>query len=613
MIRDARLEREFRPFPSYGDRKSWEEISGELKEIFCTAAREKKGWEWPSLPAIRYMDYYRDGNRSRFQALYHERRRTLFNLLAAECIEGRGEYLDDIINGVWLICEESSWVVPAHVNWTGRRGPVRELPDIEDNDYIDLYNAETGSLLSWVYYFLAEPLAALSPLVKRRIEIEVERRILKPYLAHDDFPWMGLNHDKPVNNWNPWINSNVLTAYLVFAPVFPAAPQGVSKAIRSINRFFGFYAEDGGCDEGPGYFNAAGASFLDFVEELGAVSDVSYLYRDQKLKNMAAYIYKVYIGKDHYVNYADAAPSLFPAVSLLERVAKKTGDTDLLGFTAQLRKNQIPPGVSKGHAVMLYRRFADILSPRDREDRPFTAPALSWFPGIQVLTAREEGDSSPLFFSAKGGHNDESHNHNDIGNFLLYCGGNPVLIDAGAETYTKKTFSPKRYEIWTMQSCFHNTPTINGFDQCSGMEYRAAKVSLCPDEPSEGGKPIRFLLDIAGAYPSQAQVESYRREFTFQPGSGLLVSDTFTLKEWKAPLTLNFLCYDKPVFSGGAVVLSAAVSLVCDFEFEALVEEIPLTDEKIRGDWRKESLYRMRLVLKHQQLSAKLAMRFRKN
>ena len=45
----------------------------------------------------------------------------------------------------------------------------------------------------------------------------------------------------------------------------------------------------------------------------------------------------------------------------------------------------------------------------------FPAPLQSWLPDTGVLTARErEGDTAGLFLAAKAGHNDESHNHNDV-------------------------------------------------------------------------------------------------------------------------------------------------------------------------------------------------------
>jgi hypothetical protein len=537
--------------------------------------------------------------------------------LLAECIEAKGEYLDEIINAVWLICEESTWVIPAHLNRKNRMTEdeqLRELPDVTGAVYIDLFAAETGALISWVYYFLSEAIAARAPQVKRRMELEMERRLLAPYLEHNDYQWMGLDHPDPVNNWNPWINSNMLIAYLVFASVFTAYTEGAAKTIRSINRFIYFYAGDGGCDEGPGYFNRAGASLIDYIEELGQITDVSYFYREEKIRCMVSYIYKVYIGNDYYVNYADASPSVSTAVDLLDRAGKNTGNDTLRNFAAYIRANRFyTPDIVLNSGFSLYRQLADLFTAKPDAAGAgraalFKAPETSWFEGIQVLTARDSADTTKgFFFSAKGGHNGESHNHNDIGNFLLYCRGKPILVDAGVEEYTKFTFNEKRYTLWTMRSCYHNTPDINGREQSPGTEHRATDVVY-----SNSGNRTRFSLDLTLAYPAGAALRSYKRELVFTRGEGLTLTDSYTLREWKAPLVLNFLCYDRPDVRDGRVVLGGAVGM--DFTpalFEASVEEIALTDAKMRNDWQKESLFRLRLSKKDHDPAGKIELCFR--
>ena len=105
--------------------------------------------------------------------------------------------------------------------------------------------------------------------------------------------------------------------------------------------------------------------------------------------------------------------------------------------------------------------------------------------------------SDTLDLAVKAGDNADSHNHNDTGSITLYKNGLPVLADIGVETYTRKTFSPRRYEIWTMQSGYHNLPTICGTDQKDGAEYRAEKVvtKLTGAEPS-------ISMELAAAYPA---------------------------------------------------------------------------------------------------------------
>ncbi len=137
-----------------------------------------------------------------------------------------------------------------------------------------------------------------------------------------------------------------------------------------------------------------------------------------------------------------------------------------------------------------------------------------WLPGIQVMAARrKEGSPEGFYLAAHGGHNAESHNHNDVGNFIVYCDGQPVIIDVGVETYTAKTFSSRRYEIWTMQSAYHNLPTVNGVMQGAGYEFAARDVAYRADDSS-----AQLSFDIAGAYPPEAGLQTWKR--TLRPRSG---------------------------------------------------------------------------------------------
>lgn len=607
MIANYEQKTDFCPFPAYKDREKWDNVSTEIKEHYLTAARALVGREWPSLPATYYMDYARNGNRSRYEALCFARRKDIFTLVVAECIGGQGEFIDDIINGVWLICEESTWVVPAHNNHGNKWGKSNELVNIEEPIYIDLFAAETGSMVTWLYYFLGDAIGERSPLAKRRIELEMDRRIIQPYLEHDDFGYMGLDHTDPVNNWNPWINSNILVAMLVFANDTDRA-RGIEKTIRSINRFIAFYEEDGGCDEGPSYFGVAGASLLDFIEELVCINpEAGELYSEKLIRNMAAYIYKVYIGKSYYVNFADAPPRvpLVPA-ALLGRVGKKVGDDTLVTFAAYLMKNEFVVKQYASHNWNLFRYLSNIFCELPQGE--FVAPLFSYFPGIQVLTARDAEDLSGLFFAAKGGNNGESHNHNDIGNFVLYRDGFPVLIDAGVEQYTKKTFSPERYSIWTMQSGYHNTVTVNGQMQIPGRAFGATDVT-CDIK----GDTATFGMEIRGAYPPEAEIKSFRRAFRFTRGGGLVIKDAYDLSTVHATsaLTLSFLCFNEPTVSGGTADLGRGVQLRFDEGvFSANVEVIALTDEKLLNDWETDKLYRFVLTRLSDAPSGEYALEF---
>jgi hypothetical protein len=80
--------------------------------------------------------------------------------------------------------------------------------------------------------------------------------------------------------------------------------------------------------------------------------------------------------------------------------------------------------------------------------------------------------------AVKGGHNGESHNHLDLGSFIVACDGEQLLCDPGAGEYTADYFGPKRYELAHPSARWHSVPTVNGEHQRPGTGARAVLTAL---------------------------------------------------------------------------------------------------------------------------------------
>ena len=214
-----------------------------------------------------------------------------------------------------------------------------------------------------------------------------------------------------------------------------------------------------------------------------------------------------------------------------------------------------------------------------------------------------------FFLAAKGGYNNESHNHNDVGTFSLYLDNTPMIIDAGVGTYTRQTFSSERYKIWTMQSDYHNLPKINGFSQSFGGEYRSKNAAF------DGNKSI-FSLDLSQAYPSEAGIDRWIRRYSLKMNE-LVIEDEFKLKELKDPNQLNFLTWSKPdITSPGMVrLVKDGITLKIKYDvsqFNPVVETVVLKDSKLSHVWGKQ-VYRLSLNAQKKQLSAKYKLILTKN
>jgi hypothetical protein len=602
----------FRPYPTVVDRAAWAAVSEAQRRVFVAEAERQLGTEWAVLPATRFLDYVRDGNRGRYERLLFSRRGKLADLVLGELLEGKGRFTDAIADGLWLICEESYWGVPAHVG-AQKRGSG--LPDVTEPT-VDLFAAETGALLAWTDYLMGDRLDKVHPLVRERVRLEVDRRILTPNLERDDFWWMGFT-PREVNNWNPWINSNWLASALLLERDSERRVRAVRKIARSLDRFVDAYPDDGGCDEGPGYWGRAGASLFESLELLHAATGGRLdVYREPVVRAIGQYIARASISGEYYVNIGDAPAKVRPEPELVFRYGQAVGDPALAGFGSFLAARRGPYGPAD---VPRYGSLARVLPALLRaSDLAATPPAEPlagevWLPDLQMMAAREKpGSSQGLYVAAWGGHNAQSHNHNDVGNVIVYAAGRPVLVDAGVEEYTSKTFSARRYEIWTMQSAWHNLPAVNGIDQGAGAEFRARDVAFTSRPDS-----VRFSLDIAPAYPPEAKVARWRREVNLdRKKREVVLTEDYALGEAREPVKLHFLTpLAADVATPGRVVLSgpggALVSaggeaghvLLYDAKrFTASVEEKAVTDTRLRPVWG-ERLFR--IVLTARERSAR--------
>ncbi len=203
------------------------------------------------------------------------------------------------------------------------------------------------------------------------------------------------------------------------------------------------------------------------------------VFNDPLIQNIGKYFYKVNIHAPYFINFADADATTMGDPLSVYRYGKAIKDPVMQQFGAYLGK------LGKFGDHSFDGKICDQLKSLTIMDEMKSAVAKEalvadfWLPDTEVGGARDkEGSFKGFFFGAKGGFNDESHNHNDIGTCVMYYDGKPCLIDLGREEYNAKTFSPHRYEIWTMQSGFHNLPVINGKDQKEGKNFKAKNTSF---------------------------------------------------------------------------------------------------------------------------------------
>ena len=428
----------------------------------------------------------------------------------AECLENNGRFIPAFEEIVRVLCSERTWVMPAHDrNLTNFNGTGID---------IDLGSSALAWSLTTADYLLADKLSLKT---HRLIRDNLDRRVFEPYqdmvLGKRQKNWWLTG----TNNWNAVCLANVTGSALavIDSPrqraFFIAAAENYSK------HFLEGFTDDGYCSEGLGYWNYGFGYYVMLSEMIyQATNGKVDLLQDNKVKQAAKFGANIEIINDVYPAFADCSINAKPSSRLMYFVSRR--------FGLALRSwEQIDP-VSAGGSLyqsMMYS-FPNSASRALLTQGPSQGPGIrSWFEQAGVLISRPgPNSSSRLAVALKGGHNQEHHNHNDVGSFVVVLDDKPMLLDPGGEIYTARTFSSRRYESNVLNSFGHPVPIVAGKLQQTGRNARGRVVSRSFTDSTD-----TLVLDISSAY-DVPQLKKLERKFVYSRiGSGsLCVTDEVT-------------------------------------------------------------------------------------
>ena len=537
----------------------------------------------PFLPLSLYRDFWKTGNRSGYQTPDHKRRNNYFILTLAEMCEKKGRFIEKIVDYIWAIMEQTSWVIPAHAGHTPTNNGS-DVPTVyleSDIHGIDLYSAATAAALTTALVYLKDEIEAISPRITERMEYEIKKRTIKPFLSVV-FRWSGEFGSRP-NNWCPWIVSNVLYVTALLEEDDILRRQVVARAMKYVDNYIGGQPEDGGCDEGPGYWGAAGAALFDCIELIydmtgGAINVFDY----PQLRKIGEYEPFANIHDNRYVNFGDTSSRMYPDGYMIMRFGERTGSDSLYAFG----KSIAPKYHDYAGSRHVYRTLKNLMMPMQKEVIETKSPTRGYLPDLKLMIARESEDTSKgMYVACKGGHNKQSHNHNDMGQFIVYYDGEPVVIDPGACTYTRDTFGSKRYTIWGMQSHYHNVPAFGGVGQKNGIQYASTREVY--DDVT--GK-ISYGLEKA--YPAEANLALYTRSCELKDGVVIITDDVHQACEQE--IDFRMMLHREPtVIEEGKIQLTGGRVLEYDTRLALEIEVFNPVGMDVKKAWESEHLYRL--------------------
>ena len=548
----------FKAFHSIEDRPVWQEVAASdekhaLVSAILADAERALAEPVPSLSALNYMDYARDGNRLRYEKNYFLRRTNLASLVLAECIEDKGRFIDTIICHVWDILSEPTWCVPAH---------TQALPDpfpFIDYPMVDLFAAETGMYLAQTLELLSSRLEAVSHNLVARIRKEVIERLMVPVETDISRFWWS----KATHNWNVWICSNLLwTANTMFAGDDARFDAFAKLLSPSIKLYYDAYPDDGACLEGPAYWNLSVPKYFLFMEAIRHASDGAVSCgQEPKFQNMCRYLADAWYEGETYVRFADCGSRHNVATGVVRAMAECANVPETIALADML--DELDCNYPRAHTPILPYLYAFFTHRHPDVSRP-------------EHSFRVYGHSQQLFWkrgrfliAIKGGSNHEPHNHNDVGHFVIGKDGLFHVLDMGTASYTRSSFSGDRYKNYPQSGLSHNPLVFDGIPQQAGNGH-AEQFEASGDEST-----FTCRMEISSCYPKELGLHSYWRSFVFD-GHTLSVKD-----EWKAeqPLTPSMTLLHQPP----AIAFTSPLA--------SKTEPYPLEDAGLQNAWG-DTLYR---------------------
>ena len=527
--------------------KNHEILSKTLEEL----KNYVKGWKeiTPPISFPMFMEFEKTGNRLIYEDAYFTRRKQLFSLVLVYIVEKDEKLINIIEEKLWEWCELYSWELPAHLPLT-LEAVIHG--GIAVDEYIGLFAAELAFFFAEILFLIGDKLNAL---LKYRLKKEIFRRVINPYKEHT-FWWEGAKM-----NWSAVCAGSVGAAAIYLIEDENELIMILQRVLGSMDTFIEAFDKNGLITEGLSYWSYGFGFYVYFAELLKnrTANSISLLENNAKLLEIANLPTYLQFPSEKFVTFSDSGKETWRGDYGV--LAKLEGVLNIKEYIYATKEDVFDDNTHRW-ASMSRKLFWGVEAGFNKEN--CTKTGMKYFPESQWLVDRRIlSDGSFIAFAAKGGHNDEPHNHNDLGNFILHYNGNNIFVDIGSQEYVKQYFiNETRYEFLLASSLGHSVPVIRGCTQKFGEEYKA-KVINCEDKE---GKTY-YELDLSKAYDCSA-MQKYHREFIWDYSClKLHIKDCFSFLEGNNEIQEVFITEVEPQFNENGNVIYKFDDYITELSF----------------------------------------------
>ena len=480
------------------------------------------------------------GNRSEYEKVYNNYIGRLNLYSSMYLLFGEEKYIEPLADIIWNICDLETWGLPAHVAETEDL-PMRRA-------HIELCSASVGRYFGEI---LAHMEDKLPELVVKRMKHEVRERIVEGYKKYD-FWW---KHG--TSNWSAVCIAGVLASYIYFATEEEIEAE-LPSMMKTMDGYLSGFDKDGCCMEGYGYWSYGFSYFCYFADLLRNYTNgkIDY-FASERVENIAKFVENCAINDKQCIRFSDCGENYRPAEFLVHFLKDVYPD---------LQVPSLKLGAGTDGSIRAF------MWPNPRYENSVMQPKNKIYHDAQWFIYK----SNEYNFACKAGSNNEPHNHNDVGSFMISKDGKVTFTDPGVGEYTRQYFSSERYTILEPSARSHSLPIINGEYQVAGA---SEKSKIFIERENE------YSFSMENAYKIET-LTSLVRHFTCEKDRIVLV-DTFTLSETPSSIVERFSTLVEPKIEGGKVYCGASV-----LEYnEAALTPVLRTETCVRSGSVKETLY----------------------
>jgi len=331
----------------------------------------------------------------------------------------------------------------------------------------DLMNGETCLTFGLAYDWLYNDLTSEE---RRQLREGVERRGLSAYLqsAHAPTPsfFFTAHH-----NWNPVCNGGAAVLALALEDESELSAEVLKIAVPAMDHFWNHLTEDGGWDEGTGYWDYGFRYAFIAAEALRRAGKPGGAERFQLPGARRTGYFPIVFnpGRKLSASFGDSNGRAGDPIFYL--LGRTFHDPAFVWFRDRA------PLPASDHASWPQEAFALLWRPVDeswlpeaqRDYRPqldpvFVFPSIGW----GMMTPRQP--DPPFFLAFKNGSLAANHTHLDLNHISVGYGDSMLAVELGARPYPADYFSQKRYSYYEITTAGHNTVLIGGKGQVQGKQ-----------------------------------------------------------------------------------------------------------------------------------------------